>query len=126
MFKKLFRSFNLQETFNDIEKYIKECEDQRDTAIQQMKEWNKDSEIQKLKEELENARRDLRSGFLITKEEDKEIKNWLIKHTEEKHNGVFYEGAIGGRYTYHFTPTSIGDIGEIVCNCGEKFCFREL
>lgn len=31
-----------------------------------------------------------------------------------------YSGAIGGRYTYSFTPTSIGTAVAVSCSCGEK------
>lgn len=64
--------------------------------------------------------------FEITEKELKEINKWINKHVEEKHNGNHYAGAIGGRFSYKFTPTSIGDIGEIICSCGESFLFREL
>jgi hypothetical protein len=34
--------------------------------------------------------------------------------------GQRYAGAIGGAYTYEFTPTSIGDSVWVRCSCGEK------
>lgn len=126
------RGFNLQETFEDIENYITKCEKSRDEAYSQLAEWNKDVEIQKLKDknnELIEQLKDKRKGytsFVVTPEENEEIKTWIEKHINEKHNGDHYAGAIGGRFSYRFIPTSIGEIGEIVCSCGEKFCFREL
>ena len=63
---------------------------------------------------------------MLSKEELAKINEWKEKHVEEKHDGSYYAGAIGGMFTYQFIPTSIGDIGEIICSCGEKFCFREL
>lgn len=126
------KGFNLQETFENIENYIAKCEKDRDAAYAQLAEWNKDDEIQKLKdknneliEELKNKKKGYTS-FIITPEENKEIDTWIEKHINEKHNGSHYAGAIGGRFSYRFIPTSIGEIGEIVCSCGEKFCFREL
>lgn len=49
-----------------------------------------------------------------------------MKHIKEKHFCTQYGGAIGGSYSYTFTPTSLGTVGEIKCTCGDKFCFREL
>lgn len=65
-------------------------------------------------------------SFNISSEEYEEIQKWINKHTEEKHDGNRYAGAIGGRYSYVFIPTSIGEIGEIRCSCGDSFCFKEL
>lgn len=30
-------------------------------------------------------------------------------------------GAIGGRFTYSFTPTAIGTIEKLICACGKEF-----
>jgi hypothetical protein len=65
-------------------------------------------------------------NFEITKNEEQQIGKWQAKHIKKKHKGNSYSGAIGGRFTYEFTPTSLGDIGIIKCNCGEEFTFRDL
>jgi len=31
-----------------------------------------------------------------------------------------YSGAIGGAYTYEFTNTSLGQVIQVRCSCGEK------
>lgn len=74
----------------------------------------------------ENKEADVAISFNISKKEWEAIKQWQEKHIKEKHNGNDYAGAIGGRYTYEFTPTSIGDIGAIKCGCGAEFTFKEL
>ena len=90
-------------------------------------EHYKDDELQRLSEELKQARDDLSRGFEISKEEFDAIHAWKVAHENEKHGGYpCYSGAIGGQYDYIFTPTSIGDIGEIRCTCGETFRFRDL
>ncbi len=43
----------------------------------------------------------------------------FLKAHNELHAGA-REGAIGGRYTYSFTPTSIGTVVTLACACGEK------
>ena len=81
----------------------------------------KDEELSKMKEQYEKMKKAYFLGFPISEEEDKEIKEWIEKRPE------FNEGAIGGRYTYQFTPTSIGMIGTVIDGMtGEKFTFQEL
>ena len=96
------------------------------------KEAYKDSELASMKKELEKAKEDLYRGFPISEEEEKSIEEWRLKHEAEAHGRDTLEkrlsahGAIGGRYTYIFTPTSIGVIGEIRCSCGETFIFQDI
>jgi hypothetical protein len=51
---------------------------------------------------------------------DKEkATKWLQEHNcKFKHPNKV--GAIGGRISYQFTPTSLGLIAVIKCTCGEK------
>ena len=91
------------------------------------------SEIQKLKEEKEKYRQDCLRGFPITEEQQKMIREWQLKHEAEIHGRKTLEdrlrdgGAIGGKYFYRHIPTSIGIVGEIVCDeCGQSFCFEDL
>lgn len=126
-----FKKPDLKKIFEDIDTYIKGLERQRDTAREQMKEWNKDKEVQKLQSEIELLKKErvdknIGLSFQITPEENVKIHEWMDEHIEEKHNGSRYAGAIGGRFAYEFIPTSIGDIGYVKCSCGDKFCFREL
>lgn len=91
--------------------YIKKCKD----------------EIQELNEILSQ-----KHFFDISEDEQQRINDWCKKHDEEKHGADYknnkfrYSGAIGGAYTYCFTPTSIGIIGAIKCSCGDKYIFREI
>lgn len=125
---KILRPFDLKGTFSDIENYVKMCEEQRHQALELVKTWNKDEEIQKLKEQIKKMKESEKHSmtFVITPEENEEIHKWMDSHVKEKHNGSYYAGAIGGMFTYKFLPTSIGEIGEVICSCGEKFCFRDL
>lgn len=54
-----------------------------------------------------------------TEEEVEELLKWASAHYETC--SIKGQGAIGGRYTYSFTPTSIGTICMIKCACGQKF-----
>ena len=122
---------SLDDVFNSVntlKNYIIQLKDQRDRAWEELRNYDKDEEIQKLQKEINQLKNKQWEGFNfnISKEELTKINKWKEKHVEEKHDGSYYAGAIGGMFTYQFTPTSIGDIGEVICSCGEKFCFREL
>ena len=81
----------------------------------------KDEELAKMKEQYEKMKADYYRGFAISKEEEEKIKKW--KETLPDAN----TGAIGGRFTYQFICTSIGNIGTVKDSVtGEEFTFREL
>ena len=78
-------------------------------------------EMTKMKERYEEMRDDYFRGFPISKEEEKKIHEWMDSLPEAG------SGAIGGRFTYKFTPTSIGVIGTVVDGItGKEFTFQEL
>ncbi len=104
-----------EERIEYLQKEIKKLESEH---------W-KDNELQLMKKQYIEMNENYHRGFPISKEEKEKINAWIDKHEKEKHNGSFYRGAIGGSYTYHFTPTSIGVFGSIQCSCGEKFTFQE-
>jgi len=58
--------------------------------------------------------------FSLSEEEEKAAKAWIEKHREEHKMGPFDCGAIGGRWTYKFTPTGLGPIIIVQCICGEE------
>ena len=63
----------------------------------------------------------------INREKEKEaIDAWKLTHEEEAHGGNSYSGSIGGRYSYHFVPTSVGTSGVVRCSCGAEFEFCEI
>lgn len=92
----------------------------------------KDEALQDMKKDLDRMRADWLRGFAITEDEDRAIKEWKKKHEEEVHGLTTDKqrlkagGTIGGRYSYHFVPTSIGTSGVVRCSCGEEFEFCEL
>lgn len=45
--------------------------------------------------------------FELDKDQSKKISKWI------KHFDKVYEGAIGGRFTYMFTPTSLGIVIKV-------------
>lgn len=93
-------------------------------------EHYKDEQLQEMKKRLEKMQKDYWRGFPLTEEEEQDIKRWQDKHNAEVHDiTTDYErqkaaGCIGGQFTYEFTVTSIGILGQVRCGaCGEKHCF---
>lgn len=84
----------------------------------------KDSELQEMKKRLNKMREECRRGFPISEEESKKISQWKKDHIEKKHGGLLKAGAIGGAFSYIFTPSAIGVFGSCRCTCGEEFDFR--
>ena len=64
--------------------------------------------------------------FSLSKEQEKKLAGWqlvqeakvisLEKGTELEHSDEAYYGAVGGGYTYSFTPTSLGCITKVENN----------
>lgn len=116
-----YRFDDKNRTINNLRNQIKELTDSQ----------YKDKKLQEMKVELEKMQREYNRGFPITDKEWKAIEAWKEKHDREVHGLTECDerigGAIGGRYTFEFIPTTIGVIGTIKCgDCGEKFTFREL
>lgn len=60
--------------------------------------------------------------FVITAEEVDTITKWQQKHEKKCKAG---QPAVGGRYMYCFTSTSIGTMGSVRCVCGKEKDFTD-
>lgn len=89
-------------------------------------QYDKDEEVSKLKTEILNMKQQMSNAFVLNEKETKAIADWIENHNKEFHNGKPHCTSIGRTFSYTFTPTSIGSIGEITCICGQTFCFRDL
>jgi hypothetical protein len=56
--------------------------------------------------------------FTLTAEQVEKYDKWLKK--KNKKNGEVYVGAIGGAYTFCFTPTGVGVIEKVQCADGTE------
>lgn len=112
---------------------IKLTIEQKDGQIAHLSEENKqlkeetykDYIIHKWQKENEKLRQENYNGFPISNEEKKAIEKWKRQHDTLIHNNE-PSGAIGGRYDYIFTPTSIGDIGICRCSSCEKRILQQV
>jgi hypothetical protein len=122
----------------DCIKFLKETDKQNQSIIEYLRKENeklknehyKDEELQKMKEQLEIAKADLRRGFPITESENKKLNDWMDKHLKEKHWDTHHNccksfGAAGGAFTFEFLPTGLGVFKTVKCTCGAKFDFGE-
>ena len=119
---------NLKELYNSQEKQLIHLQ-------RQMKEladenW-KDTELQKMRDELKSARAELGRGFGISEAEAAEIEAWRLQHMEKRHGCKTLEdrlragGAIGGSMSYEFVPTSIGVVGTVYCGACRRKAFQD-
>ncbi len=59
--------------------------------------------------------------FKLDEKELTEYRKWIEEHDKTcPHADPMKQGAIGGRLTYTFTPTSLGVITIVKCACGEE------
>ena len=106
----------LVDQFEMQERQIKYLQEEN----QKLKEgvWEKE-EVARLKRDYERMREKYYLGFPITPEQDAKIKEW-----KKKYKGQHF-GAIGGAFTYHFTPTGIGTFATVTGPDGDKLEFQE-
>lgn len=107
---------NIHQQFTDIA----QTNERLSERVQELmdEKWT-DKRLVDMQAELDQMRIDYRRGFPISEKEQEKIREW-------KKNHQHYGGAIGGTFTYEFTPTSIGTVGVIKCTCGEHFTFCDL
>lgn len=127
---------NVKQCLEQIEKEfaykdnLNECLKKENARLRD--EAYKDSELQRLRQENEKLRLDYYRGFPISEEEQKNIKEWQEEHDKKVHDisnikdAPIFKSAIGGSYSYEFTPTSIGVIGKCCCRCGAQFTFHDI
>lgn len=118
-----------------IADYINEMEEEKEKAREKVKKYeeeiNADVRVQELTSRLEELQGEIRRGFKITEMESKKIDGWRERHDVHQHNLDTLDkklragGAIGGRYSYEFHPTSIGTAGVCVCNYCKRKAMRE-
>lgn len=113
-----------QNIVNDLLKRLRQLElsvkNLRKENAELKSEHYKDEQLSDMKDKLNKMKNDYYRGFPITEDEKKQIDTFINKYRGKNF------GAIGGAFTYKFTPTSIGIAGEVIAPNGESFTFKEL
>ena len=115
--------YQSQNIVNDLLKRLRQLE----LSVENLKKENaelksehyKDEQLSNMKDKLNRMEKDYYRGFPISEEEEEQINKFQDKYRK-------YYGAIGGAFTYKFTPTSIGVIGEVIAPNNESLVFKDL
>lgn len=121
-------------SFDECVNRLKQLDDLHQIRIKHLEDENKklrdehykDSEIQKLQENLTKLKANYYRGFPITEKEMDAIHKWQKNHNEECHNSNEFGGCGGGQFEYVFLPTGLGTSGVVRCSCGAEFEFQEI
>lgn len=126
----IFNVETLQRTLDDLRRDVENMHKIIDKYAEENRklqsEYYKDELVAELRADCLALEKERKRSFTITEAEQKAIDEWRHTHEQYNHGGSGTDGAIGGRYTYHFTPTSIGTVGKIQCSCGVEFTFSEV
>lgn len=109
----------LEEKYLRQEKHCKQLFEENEKLKKGI--WEKE-EIARLKADKQRYYDEWLMGFPITKEQRKKINEWQKQYIKLDTK----MGAIGGMFTYKFTPTSIGVSGVCIAPNGDEFEFQEI
>lgn len=117
---------NLEGNIEELLSYVERIEKQRDEAQQRVREWNKDSEIQRAEGKVQAAYEQLSKGFAPTDNQWEQIDKWEKKHAEKHHKAPKTEYLTKmppncPNYSYRFEYSPLGTLGDVVCTvCAAK------
>lgn len=86
----------------------------------------KDKELEDMRRQVKEAKNELRNGFGIEPDVKKTIEDWQREHIKVRHDLTRSQSAIGGQFTYTFSPTSIGTFGTCTCSICQRKIDKEV
>ena len=114
-----------EDILGDVTKYVREVEEERDTAKKQVAEWNKDKEVAALKKELQDAEEKIRKGFNPDVAKWEEIRAWEEKHKKEKHTSKRRLYSYTSEFEYRFSEEGFGKVGHVTCLVCERLAISK-
>ncbi len=111
-----------EDILNDVTKYVREVEEERDSAKKQLTEWNKDKEVAALKKELQDAQEKILKGFNPDVAKWEEIRQWQEKHKKEKHTS---KRNYTSEFEYRFSEEGFGKVGHVTCLVCERLAISK-
>lgn len=103
-------TYHLNEAMTMLQNGIDQLEKDRQQALKQVQQWNKDEEIVRLNQEIQRLKQQLSSGYSYhPTPEEKEA----IERAKETHRQVYAKGH--HHHSYIITPTELGEVLEVVC-----------
>lgn len=127
------RYTDMQERMENAIEARREAEKELGELKAKRKEEVRDEYVKQLEADLVEERKERRHSFTINDKKWNEMVEWQEEHVLEKHSYIDengkkcpkLSGAIGGRFSYVFVPTSIGIFAKCKCGCGEEFDITE-
>ena len=112
---------DLQRLYDHYRAVVNENEYLRKENERLKSEAYKDEELSKMKVKYEKMKEGYYNGFPISTEEDEKIKKWMEElYSNDPFKDMKIGGAIGGRFTYEFTPTGVGVFGKVIDTLTKK------
>ncbi len=119
----------------DVLEYVEKLEDERNEALDKVREWNKDAEIKKAEDTRKAALGQLSKGFAPNEEQWRKINEWeekhiLRRHTPRKSEELTKYNSNAPFFEYSFVNAPLGKLGSVRCaTCYRKAvskCFGNL
>ena len=110
----------------DLLEYVKKLEDERNEALERVRNWNKDAEIQREIKEKDSANERLSKGFNPSNEQWEKINKWEEEHINKYHKSprINYPMKMipnSANFEYSFVFTQLGTLGSVTCTvCRDK------
>lgn len=113
-------SYTINDYVSGLENQIYYLKDQIDKI---KSETYKDSELQRLQQEIDNYKKVMKRSYVISESEMELINKFIKEHRKICEND---ENNKEKHYVKEYIFSECGYYGYAVCNCGEKYNFREI
>jgi len=114
-------SYSINEYVRGLENQIYYLKDQIDKI---KSETYKDSELQRLQQKIDNYKDVMKRSYVISESEMELINKFVEEHKDICKNDSSLSKE--KHYIKEYVFSECGYYGYVVCNCGERYNFREI